>query len=58
MSVNGLPELYVESVVLPLMFSDGTVRDRELSIEFNASEDGSVIGSVTGPWQVHPDGCA
>lgn len=58
-NANGLcPELYVETVVLPLTFSDGTVRDRALSVEFLASDDGSVIGSVAGPWQVHPDGCA
>ena len=51
-------ELHAESVVAPMTYSDGTVRDVEFAIEFRASDDESVIGRVAGPAEVHLDGCA
>ncbi|MFB6611589.1 hypothetical protein ACFCVO_14780 [Agromyces sp. NPDC056379] len=56
---NGLcDERYGEVVVLPRTYSDGTVEDSRNSVEFRASDDGTVIASVTAPRVMHRDGCA
>lgn len=56
---NGLcPEMHGESVVAPVSYSDGLVRDRAFSVAFHPSDGGAVIAGIDAPAYVHPDGCA
>ncbi len=56
---NGLCEQrYGEIVVLSRMYSDGTMEDARNSVEFRASDDETIIASVTAPSVMHRDGCA
>ena len=56
---NGMcAERYGEVVVLPRTYSDGTVEDSRNSVEFRASDDGTIIARVEAPRVMHRDGCA
>ncbi|WP_022893097.1 hypothetical protein [Agromyces subbeticus] len=58
-NTNGLcNERYGEVVVLPRTYSDGTVEDSRSSVEFRASDDGTIIARVEAPRVMHRDGCA